>query len=459
VRRFAISGASLCAAVYLTGSDAGVTRVSDQAGLEAALHRAVPVIQLPSTLTVTHEILIPAGERPIEIRGAPTGSVIRFGADFRGTAVFRARSRSHLLFAGFTIEGVRLAHLPPKYLPPWNVAFANFYNRNGIVVEGGQDITLARLHLTNVADFPVIVSHARHVRIDGLTVEDSGSRDERGRNNTSGGILLEEGTEDFDVRNCVLRRILGNAIWTHSNGGSPRNTGGRIADNRIFTVARDAVQIGHATQVVVEGNEGQDIGYPADAVDIEHEGTPVAVDTSGNVDHAIYRNNRFRNVNGECINLDGFHEGEVRNNQCDSTRPFENYPFAHYGIVMGNTDPAVRVSGVTIADNSITGTGYGGLYLIGTGNVVTGNRLLMLNRVHCTGDGRMARCNYALDQPDMLRSGIYLAAGAKHPAPAADNLIRGNEIRGFGAGRWCITAAPGVELKRNRIGPNSCAAE
>jgi hypothetical protein len=177
------------------------------------------------------------------------------------------------------------------------------------------------------------------------------------------------------------------------------------------------------------------------------------------VDHAIYRNNRFRGVDGECINLDGFHEGEVRNNRCESTGPFENYPYAHYGIVMGNTDPHVRVSGVTITDNLIVGTAYGGLFLIGSKNVITGNRLLMINRAHCAGDGRIARCNYALDQPGLLRSGIYLAAAAKHPEPSTDNVISGNELRGFGAGRWCITAASGVDLKRNRIGQNTCAEE
>lgn len=431
------------------------TAVTDQAALERAIRSGGPAIELPAVLVLTHEMAIPSGG-PLEIRGAAGGSVVRMAKEFRGTAAFRSRSRSHLRLTGFAVEGNRGAAPAPAGLPPWNVAFADYYRRNGIVIQGGDDITLDRLHLTRITDFPVIVSAASNIHITRLTVEDSGSRNERGRNNTSGGILLEEGTRHFEITGCTLRRVLGNAIWTHSNGGSPRNAAGRIAYNTISYVGRDAIQVGHATGITVENNQGSDIGYPADAVDAAAEATPVALDSSGNVDHGAYRNNRFRDVDGECINLDGFHDGEVRGNRCESAGALARYPYAHYGIVMGNTDPGVRVSGVTIADNTVVGTGYGGIYLIGSGNTVTGNRLLRLNRNHCTGDGKTAACNYLLDQPGLLRSGIYLAAGAKHPDPAIGNTIHGNQLEGFGIDRWCIEAAPGVDRGRNRIAANVC---
>ena len=431
------------------------TAVTDQAALERAVRAGAAAIELPALLVLTREVPIPPGG-PLEIRGAAGGSELRMAKDFRGTAVFRARSRSHLRLAGFTIQGNRGGNPAPRGLPPWNVAFADFYRRNGVVIQGGGDITLERLTISGVADFAVIVSGSSNVHITRLTVEDSGSRNERGRNNTSGGILLEEGTRHFEVIGCTVRRVLGNAIWTHSNSGSPRNAAGRIADNSISYVGRDAIQVGHGTGITVENNQGSDIGYPADAVDVAAEATPVALDSSGNVDHSIYRDNRFRDVDGECINLDGFHDGEVRGNRCESTGPFARYPYAHYGIVMGNTNPDVRIAGVTIMDNTVVGTGYGGLYLIGSGNTVAGNHLLRLNRNHCTGEGKTAACNYALEQPGLLRSGIYLAAGAKHPDPAIGNVIRSNELEGFGIDRWCIEAAPGVDRKRNRIEANSC---
>jgi hypothetical protein len=59
----------------------------------------------------------------------------------------------------------------------------------------------------------------------------------------------------------------------------------------------------------------------------------------------------------------------------------------------------------------------------------------------------------------MLRSGIYLAGGAKRKDPAVDNVIRQNELQGFGVNRWCVQAAPGLDRKRNRIEANVCRGE
>ena len=79
-----------------------------------------------------------------------------------------------------------------------------------------------------------------------VEILDSGSRNAAGRNNTTGGILLEEGTRKFRIINCTLRGIRGNGIWTHSLYTSPRNGHGLIARNRIENVGRDAIQVGLA---------------------------------------------------------------------------------------------------------------------------------------------------------------------------------------------------------------------
>lgn len=430
-------------------------RVSSEAELRAAVASGAAAIEIDGSIGLSQALEIPAGAAPLQIRGA---GVLRVQAGFRGRAVIDAVERSNLTLLDFTIDGARPEHPAAAGLPPSSVSFARFYGRNGIVIERGGNVRIENVRLARITDFAIIASAVKGIAIAGVTVEDSGSLNERGRNNTSGGILIEEGTSDFEVRNCTLRRVRGNAIWTHSNA-EPRLARGVIAGNTISEVARDAIQVGHATSVRVEANTGERIGYPVELVDAETHGTPVALDTAGNVDHSIYRDNRFRDVDGECINLDGFHHGEVVRNVCESTGPFESYPFAHYGIVMGNSDPGMESQAVVIQDNRITGAGYGGLYLIGTGQTVTGNRFLMLNRAGCTGDGKVARCNYALDQPDMLRSGIYLAAAANRKSRTEGNTIRDNELRGFGMGRWCITAAPGLLLQDNQIKDNTCTED
>jgi hypothetical protein len=37
-----------------------------------------------------------------------------------------------------------------------------------------------------------------------------------------------------------------------------------------------------------------------------------------------------------------------------------------------------------------------------------------------------------------------------------NNQIAGNEISGFGMGKWCIEPAPGVSVSANRIEKNRC---
>src|SRR5262249_7730159 len=163
------------------------------------------------------------------------------------------------------------------------------------------------------------------------------------------------------------------------------------------TIGRDALQAGHATEIRIEDNTGFRIGYPIAEVDA----TPVGVDTAGNVDRATYAGNRFRDINGKCLDLDGFHDGEVRGNACAD--------LTGYGIVMNNTNPDMRSTNVRIVDNLIDGAAYGGVFVIGTNNLVAHNRLLNLNTARCN-DGSV--CYYAPGEPDMLRSGIYLGKGA-----------------------------------------------
>ena len=103
----------------------------------------------------------------------------------------------------------------------------------------------------------------------------------------------------------------------------------------------------------VEDNVGDHIGYPPEAVDVENQGTPVALDTAGNVDHSTYARNKFEEVNGKCFDLDGFHDGSIVENQCTNRRSPTFYPFGHFGIVMNDTDPNMRSENVEIRGNII----------------------------------------------------------------------------------------------------------
>jgi hypothetical protein len=79
-----------------------------------------------------------------------------------------------------------------------------------------------------------------------------------------------------------------------------------------------------------------------------------------------------------------------------------------------------------------------------------------LNLAHCNDPGPV-NCAWSANQPDLLRSGIYLGAGADRPDIAKGNTIQNNEIGGYGMSRHCIGAAPGVSLPANTVAKNECS--
>lgn len=430
----------------------------DEASIRRALERAGGLVRLPAgVIEISSELRIPEGARELEIVGAAEGTVLRAAADFQGRAVLSCRSSTGIRLRDFTIDGNREALAQVIGLPPSDVPFAEFYSNNGLLAEDVEKLTVSNVRFVNVAGFAVLVARSREVLLDGIEVRDSGSRNANGRNNTSGGVLFEEGTAGFEVRDSRFLNVLGNGVWTHSLYTSPRNSNGLVSANSFEDLARDAIQIGHATNVRVEGNTGRRIGYPVEAVDVEGGGTPVAIDTAGNVDNSVYAGNRFTEINGKCIDLDGFHDGEVLGNTCVNRGAAADYAFGHYGIVMNNTNPDMESENITIQDNVIDGAKFGGIFVIGSGHRITRNQLSNLNMAGCNESAAEFGCSHFPGEPDLLQSGIYLGRRAERPATTRGNLVEGNLISGHKMKSRCIGFAPGVLKTANRIVDNECS--
>lgn len=338
-------------------------------------------------------------------------------------------------------------------LPPAAKTFAEFQKHNGILIDGGSDITIRDVTIKNVAGYAILARGVKGLRIERVTVLDSGSRNEKGSNNATGGILLEDGTTSFRVTDCRLERIRGNGIWTHSRMEAPRNADGVIERNRFDTIGRDAIQVGHATRVRVADNEGRRIGFPFEMVDVAGGAIPVGVDTAGDVDGSAYLRNRFIEVNGKCFDLDGFHDGEVSGNTCRNTAI---YPSGHFGIVFNNTNARMQSRNVRVTGNVIEGMRYGGLFLIGRGHTVKGNHFLKLNLAGCPEGHAKYSCYFWADEPELLSSGIYLGRRAERPDRAVGNVIEDNEITGTGMAKHCIGRAPGIKAEENTVRRNRC---
>lgn len=402
------------------------------------------VIQLRPGVVRLHFEMIVGGDT--EIAGAPGGTTLRRAPDFIGRGLITIRG-ANVWLHDFAMDGDRDGVEMPSSLP--DLPFAGYMRGSGILADGVTHLSIRNVRLSRIAGFAVLVSNSHDVAIDHVEIADSGSLDAAGRNNMTGGILLEEGTTDFRVTRCDFRKIRGNALWTHSLYTSPRLARGLFAGNRFDTVGRDAIQVGHASGVTVEENSGERIGFPVEEVDIEHRAIPVAIDTAGNVDRSAYVRNSFAEIDGKCIDLDGFHDGEIRGNTCVNRGRAEDYRYGNYGIVMNNSNPDMRSRNIRILENEIVGASFGGVFVIGTGHLIARNRLLDLNRAHCG-------CPYLPDEPLMLGSGIYLGRGASRPDPAIGNTIEDNEITGFQMNTRCIVLAPGIQPLANVIRGNRC---
>jgi hypothetical protein len=413
------------------------------------------LIQLPAgVIEVSSELRLAPGAHDLEIAGA--GTLFKTTKDFKGRAIFVAENARAIRFHDFSIDGNRVDFDQPMEMAPPENAFRIFYSHNGILLDRVQGAQISEVEFAAIPSFAVIASRSSNIRIKNVVVEDSGTRNAKGRNNTTGGILIEEGSSDFEVRESRFLRIRGNGLWTHSLYTSPRLHDGVFAANRFELIGRDAIEVGAASFVRVEENTGDHIGYPPEAVDVENLGTPVAIDTAGNVDHSTYARNTFEEIDGKCIDLDGFHDGSVVENNCTNRGTPVSYPFGHFGIVMNNTDPNMQSQNVEIRGNIIDGTKFGGLFLMGSGHRVTDNSFVHLNKAECNENAKKFGCIYKADEPKMLESGIYLSKGVVRIQDVRGNVIRGNTISGHKMKSRCIATGPGVSLGQNSVGQNTC---
>jgi hypothetical protein len=412
---------------------------------------------LPAGLTnVAAELKLPDGAHDLTIRGH--NSTLRAAPGFNGRAVLSCKSCRRVSFYNFSIDGNRSALAKSREIAPSDRPFSAVFPDNGILVEDTDGLEMEHVDFTEIVGFAVLVNHSRNVFLAHISVKNSGSRNAKGRNNTSGGILLEEGVDSFTVADSQFENILGNAVWTHSIYGSPRNSNGKVANVKFFDIGRDAIQIGHATRVTIEGNSGARIGLRAADVDAEGGGTPVAIDTAGNVDQSVYQYNRFEEIDGKCIDLDGFHDGAIRSNVCINRGKPEDYPFGHFGIVFNNANIDMHSENILVEDNQLDGMKFGGIFVIGSGHRILRNRMSRIDTAHCNENSAKFGCS-VLGEPEVLESGIYLGSHAEHPAPARGNLIEGNTISGWKMKSRCIQTAPGVKLSDNSVKGNICTDE
>ncbi len=427
--------------------------------IQSQLDKGTGTVKLPAgTINLIEDLRVPANAHDLVITGEPT-TVLRADREFQGPALLSIKDARGVRIHGIQFDGNRGELNRRMDLPPSGTPFHQHFMGSGIMAVNSKDIHIHDVKFRDLVGFAVVGSFVKKVKVERVSVEDSGSRNTTNRNNTTGGILFEEGTDDFEVRDSFFRKVSGNGVWTHSYHGSPRNYRGLIIGNRFDTIGRDAVQVGHANKVRVENNVGRYIGYPHEDVDREGKAIPVGVDTAGKVDEAVYINNKFEEINGKCFDLDGFHDGEVIGNICLNRGQPDDYPEGNFAIVMNNTYPEMESQAITIRDNVIDGLKFGAIFVIGKGHKIINNKLRNVNRSRCNEGTAKYQCMWEGKEPNLMQSAIFLGARAERISPSEGILVEGNEIRGHKMAERCVMTSAIVSPAKSTIRNNTCVSE
>ena len=189
---------------------------------------------------------MPTDAHDLDIHGANT--TIKAAASFRGRALLVFPAGKNVRIHDLALDGNRDVVGRMIGLPPAGTIFSRFMPNNGILAENVTGFEIGQVKASGTAGFTILVSAGHTVRIHDVEITESGGFNAQRRNNAAGGILLEEGTTDFEISRCQLGKIRGNGITVRSAEH------GRIFENEFRTLARDAISVTGATAVVIENN-------------------------------------------------------------------------------------------------------------------------------------------------------------------------------------------------------------
>ncbi len=344
-------------------------------------------------------------------------------------------------------------------------------NTSVTIHRGARAVTIEDVSIEHTGGYAILVD-ARYGPIRDVTFRRLHLRDNRphlfGRKGDvrygswTGGIHYQNDGRDLDfarhalrgftVEDSLFERISGHAIWGHGYGFDTLNEDITVRRNRFRDIGMDGVLVANTVKAKVEENEFHRIGYvaerkssrprPAWYPGLRPDGADnipaVAIDTSGLVRHSTYRNNSMVNVNGHCIDLDGFTQGVVSGNTMrvsgredawtyvnDRVAEFGGHRQGNFtkGINLSNTAAAALTEEVRIEGNTLINMGGFAIALNDSQRcVVTNNHIRHYGGIY---------------------GPIILTNSLKEPRErhvSRENSITGNYIH-FYLEAWCVTEA------------------
>jgi hypothetical protein len=233
---------------------------SPETQLRKALEAKTGSVTLPAgEIALSREIMLPPDAHDLDIRGANT--TLKASDNFRGRALLVISAGRNIKIHDLTLDGNREAVGRMLSLPSGSVSYSRALPGNGIVAEGVMGLEIFNLKANRIGTFAVLVNAGHNVRLHDIDISDSGGFNPQRRNNATGGIALENGTADFEIRHCRFGGLRGTGITLIA---AER---GRIADNEFAVIARDGIHAAESKTIMIESNSIRQIGFPIEEVD------------------------------------------------------------------------------------------------------------------------------------------------------------------------------------------------
>jgi ubiquinone/menaquinone biosynthesis C-methylase UbiE len=348
--------------------------------LRKALEAKTGSITLPAgEITLAREIVLPADVHDLDIRGA--GTTLKAADTFRGRALLVLTGGKNIRIHDLSLDGNRDAVGRMVNLPPPGTMYSRVLPGNGIVAESVTGLEIFALKSHHIATFAVLVNAGHNVKLHDIEVSDSGGFNAQRRNNATGGLALEEGTSDFEIRHCRFGGMRGTGITLRSV------VRGHVVDNEFAMMAHDGIRVAESKTVTIESNSIRQIGFPAEEVD----------------------------ARAACIVFDRVTASEIRGNTCAETLLGAITLNGTGNKVIGNHLTALNIahrdtSGIylepgtvnaTIEANEISGSGMGNHCVGAAPDVQLASSRIVKN--DCSDEASVARLGPPLWRPATRR--------------------------------------------------------
>jgi hypothetical protein len=261
-----------------------------EAVLRKALTAKTGTVTLPAgTIELSREVVLPPDVHDLVIKGK--GTTLKASAAFRGRALLVLSGGLNIRVEGVALDGNRDAVGRMVALPASGTMLSRVVANNGIVAEGVTGLDISQVKATHIAGFAVLANGGLGAKLTDIEVTESGGFNPQHHNNGMGGLALEEGAADFDIRRCLIGGIRGTAITLR---GVKRGT---VRENELNVLSGDAISLDKATGVTIRNNRARQIGFPA----TETEGRSVCVRLDHSADNVVEANTCVETLMGAMV--------------------------------------------------------------------------------------------------------------------------------------------------------------